>query len=383
MKKFGCILFLVVLTVGGSCFAQTVNNLTRLNFTVEQDTVWTNLFKRTSGWFGGDGIYTIPLSSGKTLFIFSDTMIGKINSGKLEPGSVMVHNSVAYLRGEEPKPNRLIFFWDKTPSGKPESLFIPKTPATKKDDYLWLGSGFLNDANNFVYIFGYRIRNTGKAVFGFAETGNLLIKFPANQKFPFKNHKQIDAPFFIEDGNESGSFGAAILANTKNAGAKNADGYIYVYGVKGSKKEVLVARVLPNQFENFQAWEYWTGKTWSKNMKEARPVADKASNELSVTQLADGRYAMIFQVNGISTKTGLRLGESPVGPFGPIIEVWDCSKDLLNKNFFAYNAKAHPSLSGKNELLISYNINSFDFLNDLKTHPQLYRPRFIKLKIQE
>jgi hypothetical protein len=173
------------------------------------------------------------------------------------------------------------------------------------------------------------------------------------------------------------------LANTKKAGVKNADGYIYVYGVKGPGKEVLVARVLPKKFEDFTHWQFWTGKTWSKNLKEAFSIADKASNELSVTQLKDGRYAMIFQINGISNKVGLRLGKSPVGPFGDVIEVWDCSKDLLNKNFFAYNAKAHPALSGKNGLLISYNINSFDFPNDLNAHPQLYRPRFIKLKIQE
>ena len=43
-------------------------------------------------------------------------------------------------------------------------------------------------------------------------------------------------------------------------------------------------------------------------------------------------------------------------------------------------AKAHPALSQPGELLISYNINSFDFSKDIKKFPHLYRPRFIKLK---
>lgn len=45
-------------------------------------------------------------------------------------------------------------------------------------------------------------------------------------------------------------------------------------------------------------------------------------NELSVTPLPDGRYALIFQVMGLSDKVGMRIGDSPVGPFGEIREIW-------------------------------------------------------------
>ena len=76
----------------------------------------------------------------------------------------------------------------------------------------------------------------------------------------------------------------------------------------------------------------------------------------------------------------MRIGASPVGPFGPVINVFDCPEARENSHYFAYNAKAHPSLSQQGELLISYNVNSFNFWDEIKTNPTLYRPRFIKLK---
>jgi hypothetical protein len=76
----------------------------------------------------------------------------------------------------------------------------------------------------------------------------------------------------------------------------------------------------------------------------------------------------------------MRIGESPIGPFSEDIPLWDCKPDLEGSQFFAYNAKAYPSLSKPGELLISYNINSFDFFNDIKAYPNLYRPRFIRVK---
>ena len=155
-----------------------------------------------------------------------------------------------------------------------------------------------------------------------------------------------------------------------------------MYGVQGSDKSLLVARVLPKHLEHFDKWRYWDGATWNGDLSKIAGVTDKVSNELSVSPLPDGRYALVFQVGTIGTTIGMRIGSSPVGPFGPIIKLWDTTEALVQQNFFAYNAKAHPSLSGPGELLISYNVNSFDFLNDIKRHPNLYRPRFIKVKLQ-
>jgi hypothetical protein len=84
-------------------------------------------------------------------------------------------------------------------------------------------------------------------------------------------------------------------------------------------------------------------------------------------------------MGGMSSTVAMRIGASPVGPFGPIIKLYDCPESKENKNYFMYNAKAHPSLSKPGELLISYNVNSFEFWKEIQTKPTLYRPRFLKL----
>ena len=191
----------------------------------------------------------------------------------------------------------------------------------------------------------------------------------------------MDVPFFI-GGNDSNSmsFGSGILVNTIAAGAINPDGYVYVYGVKGTNKNLVVSRVASKDFERTGEWQFWDGSHWIAEMSKVAGITDHVSNELSVSPLPDGRYVLFFQVDGISSTIGVRVGSSPVGPFGPIIKVYDCSADLVGKKIYTYNAKAHPALSGKGELLVSYNVNSFDFENDIRLYPNLYRPRFIRVK---
>jgi len=387
-------LFITFILILISCFrinAQSVQNLTDLKFTVEEAPEWSALMKRHSGWFGADGIYTIPMNgrehaqagkAQKTLFIFSDTMIGEVTDSTMLPGYKMIHNSVAYLNGNKPDKNNMQFYWDKDKEGKPESIFIPRTPQTKPGDYYWLGDGFYNRATHATYIFGYRVHNVSDGAFGFKEVGNTIIKLPENSKPPYANQQQMDTPFYLDENNEIGSFGAGIYVNTAESGARHPDGFVYVYGVVGMAKKLLVARVLPVDFEHFDKWRFWDGKEWHSDMYKSAAVTDKVSNELSMTILPDGRYLLVFQEGGMSTNVGVRIGASPVGPFGPVIKIWDCRKDLEEKTYVVYNAKAHPSLSAFGELLITYNVNSVEFIKDLNKHPQLYRPRFIRLKFK-
>ncbi|GAA4314757.1 hypothetical protein GCM10023149_11010 [Mucilaginibacter gynuensis] len=392
MKKHICALLLAA-TISLQGYAQSADDWQTVKFTVAQAPEWTKLLNRGDGWFGADGIYTIPLNgqegkpagkNDKTLLIFSDTMIGTVRDNTLAPGSRMIHNSAAILKGNVPDEKAIQFYWDKNAKNEAEPLFVPTSPATKKGEYFWLGDGFVNkDQNNSLYIFGYRIFNVSEEAFGFREVGNTLIKLNANDVPKFTNQKQEDTPLYLLDNKgDIGSFGAGIYANTKSAGAPDADGYIYVYGVRGMAKQLVLARVPAKSFDDFKQWRYWDGSNWQTDINSLVNITDKVSNELSVTRLADGRFALVFQVNGMSPFVGMRIGKSLTGPFGPIIKLWDCSKDLAKKSYTVYNAKAHPTLSKPGELLISYNINSVEFLKDLQEYPNLYRPRFIRVKFE-
>lgn len=375
----------MILTLTGIllfCYMQA-QDLTQLHFKVEEAPEWSALFIRNNGWFGGDGIYTIPFNgvenkpADSLLFIFSDSMIGTISNDSLQPGFRMVHNSVAIMKGKN-----IDFAWGHNEQDESVSVFEPNTPRTEKTDYYWLGDGFVNqEQHNTLYIFGYRVRNVSEEAFGFREVGNTLIKIPAGTPPPFTGYEQMDTPFFFTDkGGQIGSFGAGIFVNTAKAGAPAPDGYVYIYGVHGMDKQMVVARVKPAVFDHFNQWRFWDGTKWNKDMNKVADVTSKVSNELSLSPLPDGRYVLIFQEGGMGMTIGMRIGASPIGPFGPVIRLWDCSRDAEEKTYVMYNAKAHPALSAPGELLISYNVNSLEFFTDLPKHPHLYRPRFIKLK---
>lgn len=363
-------------------------DLSSLEFIVEEAPQWTELFHRTSGWIGADGIFAIPMdgkrniTSGpesETAFIFSDTLIGEISGGQLQSGLTMVNNTIAYLKGNQPHPESIRFEWAKNEEDRPVSLFSPSLPGSEDGDYYWLGDGFVNtELDSSIYIFAYRMRNLDPdQEWSFAEMSTDLIVLPKGSQTPFTSQRQIETPLRFKEG----GFGAGLFLNTEAAGAPDPDGYVYVYGVRGEDKNLMIARVRPKDFETFNAWTFWDGEGWSKEMENVINSVPHVSNELSVSALPDGRYALVFTRNGLSPTVSMRLSATPYGPFGPVIDLYETDV-MQRENYIAYNAKAHPNLSAPGELLISYNVNAFDFLNEISANPTLYRPRFIRVKFQ-
>ncbi len=359
-------------------------------FIAEPAPEWTNLFLRKSGWFGGDGIFAIPFSGKDSekgdslIFLFSDTMIGEINDGKLKPGYVMINNSMALLKDKIPDSSHISFKM-ACENETYKAIFTPKADKPDKDTYFWLGDGFVNpEANKDLFVFAYKITNThDKSDFPFKETGNTLIRIPAGSKFPYTDQKQTELPFNnYKTGEETISFGAGIFNNSESAGELDADGFVYVYGTKGVNKKLVSARVKPGVIGSFDQWEFWDGKNWSREVKSVAALSDSVSNEMSVSRLGKGKYALVYQLGGIFPDICMQIGASPIGPFGPRITVYKTSADIKDPDLFTYNAKAHPALSENGELLISYNVNSFKFFKIVENKPNLYRPRFIRVKFK-
>src|SRR3546814_180348 len=177
-----------------------------LDFTVTEAAELIALFDRTSGWFGADCIFALPLSgvdqaggSDSTMLIFSDNMVGEIKDGQLGEWT-MVNNTVAYLKGSEPDESKISFHWKKGMNEKPETFFVPATPSAEKGDYYWLGDGFVNtEKDHATYIFAYRMRNLSSDAWSFSEMGNVLIKLPPGSRPPFSDQQQIETPLSFQD----------------------------------------------------------------------------------------------------------------------------------------------------------------------------------------
>lgn len=352
---------------------------------------WAGMLKHSSGWIGADGIYALPLDgdersgrrdSAETMFWFSDCIYGTIDHDTLKKGWGMGHNSVAYFTGGEPDPDKIKFYHGTDDKGKISSMFEPNTPDTKPGDYYWLGSGVFNHAkDSTIYIIAYRIRNVPGKVFPFEEVGISLIALPKHSRPPFKDQRQLDAPLYIKDSTAQIAFGTCMLANTVGAHSPHPDGYIYVYGVKNPKAELVVARVKDADFEDFTKWTYWDGSTWGNDVHKCAGLLPGVANEMSVTYMDDGSGRVIATYQKSNTSSiFVSVGNKPNGPFFPEKKVWDTPETYDDIDFYTYNAKAYPYLSEPGELLISYNVNAFDFERKITIHPYHLRPRFITVK---
>jgi hypothetical protein len=396
MKKRGFNIFWIVLLVT-ACSQQTKVHrrsasdkpLPPLTFSSEPAPEWTALMERTSGWFAADGIFTIPLDGKenqgvkgkKTLFIFSDTYIGEVVNNVPKPGNVMVNNTTAWMEGIVPDESAISFEYKLDEKGHPSSYFVPDNEVSKDGEYFWLGDGFINHKKkNALYIFAYHVHKTGPNVFDFEQTQVALLKIKDPRPEGISNYEQMPTYLgFVHPEYGRVYFGSGIFVNTKKARAPHPDGYVYIYGVMEAKKSLIAARVLPGDIEAFDRWTFWDGENWVKNKEEVASLADGVSNELSVTPTGDGRYLLTFTVLGISDKIGIQVGESPVGPFGEINEVYTCP-EYAEKGLFPYNAKAHYHLSKPGELLVSYNTITINFWEDIQKDATIYHPRFVRVK---
>ncbi|NMB72130.1 MAG: DUF4185 domain-containing protein [Bacteroidales bacterium] len=402
MKVWNCKvtvwIFLACSLAAGSCRQKPVTKRpcsepgdVPFQFHAEPAPDWTALMERTSGWFGADGIFSIPLDGSeeqeipdkKTLFIFSDTYIGEVVNGVPLPGNVMVNNSVAWIKGLIPDTSHIVFSYNKDRSGKPVSYFIPVNNNSKPEEYFWLGDGFINqDKNNTLYLFAYHVHKTGPGVFDFEATNVTILKIKNPTPDGIKDYQQIPTHLgFVHPILGRIYFGSGILVNTEKAKAPCPDGFVYIYGIAEGKKSLLAARVKPKEFEVLNNWTFWNGSDWVKDIDSVTPITDGVSNELSVTPTEDGRYFLTYTLLGISDKIGISVGKSPVGPFGETTEVYTCP-EYKEKGLLPYNAKAHYHLSKPGELLVSYNTITLNFWEDIQKDATIYHPRFIKVNYQ-
>ncbi|MHC4380677.1 MAG: DUF4185 domain-containing protein [Planctomycetota bacterium] len=357
------------------------------SFTVEEAPEWNDFFDTDSGWTGADGIFALPLDGNdrpggldrtSTFFVFSDTFIGDVNSAGERIGAQLVNNTAGLLkRGEFAQGAQYV--WDAS-GANPAALVVPDTPMAQPDDWYWFSDGIV--LGDEIHVLAARMRSApGAPGFGFARAGMALITFPKDGPYTLDAITQVDAPLALPENQARGPvfFGAGIMANTAAAGAPHPDGWIYIYGSQEDPfvKKLLVARVLPQDFTDFAAWRFWDGSAWVSDIRQAAEATDRISNELSVTPTPDGRYALIFSLDTLSNKVAMKLADTPWGPFGNSIILWDIQLPS-SPSVFTYNAKAHPHLSEPGELLISWNINAWDFWDHFR-FADIYRPRFIKL----
>lgn len=357
---------------------------------------WTALFDRAgsrSGWLAADGIYSVALNgkdslssaapSTKTLFFFSDTILGTANSaGTITQYNGMANHTAAVLDGDLPDSSKIRFY-----HGLKGNMALSGN-LNLFNEGQWLFDCFVQDGALYALAFSQRDWKPSQID---------LIKIPlAEDGTPqfnkFKRTRNVTALLKKLD-NFDYAYGMGVHCNTESAGAPDPDGYIYIYGYRDnfaafSQKDLIVSRIHEDDFPDFQKLRYWDGRDWVEDIEKSALILERVSCEVSVTPVTvgpyKGKYIAVYTQDVQSDRIMYAIGDSPVGPFDTPVQCYTVPETgdpaVGGKGtLYTYNAKAHPHISPAGTLLISYNVNVNG--DDHARNTADYRPRFLSLDL--
>jgi hypothetical protein len=334
--------------------------------TSEVDAALTAEFARygdeKDGWSGGDSTYSVPMSGKRTVWLFSDTFVGPVNEDGTQPLDTGFVNS-SFVVQHKGHLQRTVT------GGTAEELTGLLAP--DEDGWYWLGAGHLTDDGSSLDVVFLRFERFGDGPWDWGWAANVLGRFDPRS---LKLREVVPLP--SESGVNWGSW------------LRRDGDHTLIYGVEdlGSVKYMRVARVPGDDLT--QPWEYWTGAAWSSLEAASVRIMPGVANEYSVEPFGDG-YLLVTQDTTLPFSAEIvgYVSCSPTGPFVPIGTLYTTPEtgefgSYGNPNIFTYNAHEHPELRNGSELLITYNVNSFDW-TELYDDVTIYRPRFVRVTLTE
>ncbi|MFJ2027452.1 hypothetical protein ACIODW_27085 [Streptomyces sp. NPDC087897] len=333
------------------------------------------------GWTGGDSTYSVNLPDGRTLWLFSDTFLGPLNSNGSRPTSAQLVNSTFVLQDG----NKLSTLRGGTKT-KPEGLMKPA--ATQH--WYWLGDGQLHTEGNETYlqVIFQEYYKFGSGGWDFKHKANFVATFSLADLGTAHGHE----PLYIDPiPSTSGvGWGSALLPPSLSG-----DGYTYIYGVDDAptNKKMRIARVKGTDLT--KKWEYFNPGSggWMLSEKQAANVHTGIANEYSVTPWYGG-FMVLSQTSteAFSGQIKASVSCSPHGPFQLETDVYRMPEpgpfgSYWNPNVISYNAHVHRTMQpyGSGPFMLSYNVNSMDSrveaTADHYRDPGIYKPRFVSFSM--
>jgi len=335
------------------------------------------LFHRDPRWLGADAALTIPLGSGRTLWLFGDTFVAT-SRANVRSESVMVRNTVAIQDGADPRNSAIVFGWREKPDGSPASFF-----PEHGQRWYWPGHG-IRLAEGPLVIFLYVLIGTPGTGLGFACTGYAVAVID-----------DPDTPVATWEPRIFEAASSAFDAIPATAVVRDGD-HVIALAIRqeGAHAGTLVRYPAASlaRGETTQA-QWWAGDTrgWvpEAGLGSGGPVfiMDDAGAECSLHWDPRSKSFIHVASYGFGASTiGLRRAKTITGPWSsPDIVYRPPESD--GPRPFVYAAKAHPELVGPDakDLVVTYATNSFEFADLFTTHGErsLYWPRFVLVRASE
>jgi hypothetical protein len=336
----------------------------------------TKKFYQTSGWTGGDGAASIALGPNRTLWLFADSWIGKIENGK-RVGPRMINNAVAWQDLREPA-SPLRFFWNDQ-GGTPTSLLKVEKEA---DAWYWPADGALIDGKLYIFCKVVRRKMEGPPGFQFDWFANELLRVdnPNEEPVRWKVSRQR-----LPEGENAMRLGVGCFVEGD---------FLYALGLLPRKEnrrlenKVGLARIHQDRLAKFDGngWEYWregkNGPEWGNSADNAIATIPDAAPDQSIGKVRgiDG-FVTIYIPLGMGPNIVARFAQKPEGPWSKPVALYHCPEK--DEKVFTYAARHHPELASKDgQLIITYCRNIGD-LGEHVRRPEIYFPQAVEVQLRK
>ncbi|MFI6770424.1 DUF4185 domain-containing protein [Streptomyces sp. NPDC050355] len=359
---------------------------------------------RVDDWTGGDGTHSVRLPDGRTLWLFSDTFLDRIQPPPNPQGQnrrwrtadaggtpFLRHNSAVLM-----SPSGLL---ERTLTGGTPAAPGPFFPDLPDGGWRWPVHASVEPrtpgAREKVVrvLLWNRAPGTGPWLFGVPRSTEVAtLSLPGLR---LEGIEETVGQSAVADPGRRVLYGAAAVRD---------GGWTYVFGgddpPSAPGSSAYVARVPAGRLADRGGWRFWDGARWQRRAERARPVLRDGGRRgvgSAFTVLRDGSatWVLFTMDTGRGGAAGLRTitgywACSPQGPWhGPVGRLTPPRPPAPDPHHIAaYNPQVHPELSADGELLLSYDINwlgppgvpADTRLND---DVDLYRPRFVRVRMAD
>ncbi|MEW5978899.1 MAG: DUF4185 domain-containing protein [Acidobacteriota bacterium] len=332
-------------------------------------------FPYKDGWVGADAAYSIPLGSGRSLWLFGDSFVAK-TSRHVREGAYFIRNSIAISNCEAQSGWSINYHWRHQGSSQPRAFFDTEA----EDHWYWPLDGFLH--GDCVYLAVARVENDpAEKVFGFRITGVDLVRISNIEASP---DRWLMRHFKLTEG------GGAVPGSSVVV----KDEYVYLFTLYDDPprkhQHMIVTRLPLANLENPAASLEYLDKdrSWKAGLdrEDALVILETGHSELSVRYRSDlKQWLAISGAEFLSNRIVIRTAPDLTGPWSgwqTIYEMPEMSSETAgyDADTFCYAVKEHAELRQGPKCLITYVCNSFKF-EKVIANLAIYRPRVIAVEI--
>jgi len=347
-----------------------------------------NLRRTYTEWASVDGAVPVPIDSGRVLWLFGDTYIGKVSeTGEITPSDALVNNSFVLQTGACFKP-----LMGGTPLARTDRI-----PSPAAGEFYWPASGIMD--NGAIQIFMLLVdQGTPPHNVDRSEWVRDHCSYTCRQIKGMSVATLSTSSLTIQ-----GVTAALPWAPTRPIGQSNfSEGtYVYFYGSYNAgesdhagspEQRHYVARAPVGQVKRIEAWEYWDGTGFQASIDSAQPMTfqpgtpnvngydlDGPAGGCTVTAAPPGAVGYSYLgtaklLDGFSDDVSVFTATNPWGP-------WSYKARVANTDFpglSTYSAFTHLALPGTSSPIVAFSTNDqlLDSTDQL-TNIGVYGPRFV------